>query len=122
MIFQPHLYAVVLFVSALTTLITAIIILRRDVPGSRALAGVLLSSFIWTGAYAMLWSFTEFNAKLFWLKVAFLGVIAVPTLFLIFTFQITRNEKWLTSQTLILFSIVPLFTFVLILFRTDLIF
>jgi hypothetical protein len=56
MTFQFHPYTVVLIVSALTALITSIIILRRDVPGSAALGGVLLSTFVWSGAYAIHWS------------------------------------------------------------------
>ena len=56
MTFQFHPYAVALIVSALTALITSLIILRRDIPGSAALGGVLLSTFIWSGAYAMNWS------------------------------------------------------------------
>lgn len=104
---QFHPYAVVLAVSALTTLIIALIILRRDVPGSTSLGGVLLGSFIWSGAYAMTWSLTDLHDKVLWLKIMYGGVLAVPTLFLIFTLQITQHDNWLTAPNLILLALEP---------------
>src|SRR4030095_11523706 len=101
MILQFHPYAVVLFVSALATLIASIIILRRDVPGSLALGGVLLGTFIWSGAYAMSSSLATLDEKLIWLKIMYLGVVAVPTAFLVFTLRIAHYDNWLTSRTLI---------------------
>ncbi len=93
MTFQLHPYVVILTVSALTALITAIIILRRDVPGSLVLGGVLLGTFVWSSAYAMSWSVVGLDEKIFWLKIMFFGVAAVPTLFLVFTLIFTHNEK-----------------------------
>ncbi len=108
MIFQFHPYAVVLSISALTALTTSIIILRRDVSGSAALGGVLLSTVVWSGAYAMSWSLVELADKLLWLKIMYFGVIAVPTLFLAFILKITHHENWLTARIFLLLSIQPL--------------
>jgi N-terminal 7TM region of histidine kinase len=83
--FQFHPYAVVLLISALTTLVTSIIVLRREVPGAFLLGGVLISTFIWSGAYALSWSLVALAEKLIWIKITYLGVIAAPTLFLLFT-------------------------------------
>jgi diguanylate cyclase (GGDEF)-like protein/PAS domain S-box-containing protein len=114
MILQFHPYAVVLFVSALATLLTSIIILRRDVPGSSALGGVLLSTFIWSSAYAISWSLATLDEKLIWLKIAYLGVVAVPTSFLLFTLRITHYDNWLTNRTLVWLSIEPLVVLALV--------
>lgn len=114
MAFQLHPYAVVLAISALTTLITSLIILRRDVTGSTALGGVLLGSLIWSGAYAMTWSLTELQDKVLWLKVMYIGVVSVPALFLIFTLQITQHDNWLTSRNLVLLALEPLTILVLL--------
>ena len=108
MVLQFHLYTVVLAVSALTTLITSLIILRREVTGSTALGGVLLASFIWSGAYAMTWSLTSLQDKVLWLKIMYMGVVAVPALFLIFTLQITHHDNWLTPRNLALLALEPL--------------
>lgn len=108
MIFQFHPYAVVLIVSALTALTTSIIILRRDVPGSAALGGVLLSTFVWSGAYAMTWSLVELAEKILWMKIMYFGVLAVPTLFLAFVLKITHHDDWLTARNFVLLGIQPL--------------
>jgi diguanylate cyclase (GGDEF)-like protein/PAS domain S-box-containing protein len=114
MALQFHPYTVVLVVSALTTLITSLIILRRDVTGSTALGGVLLASFIWSGAYAMTWSLTDLQEKVLWLKIMYMGVVSVPVLFLIFTLQITQHDDWLTSRNLVLLALEPLTILVLL--------
>jgi len=122
MTFQFHAYVVVLVVSALTTLITSIIILRRDVPGSLALGGVLLGTFVWSGAYAMSRSLIELDEKIFWLKIMTFGVLTIPTLFLVFTAQITHRENWLTTSNLLILSIEPLVLLALIWFGPHLVF
>jgi diguanylate cyclase (GGDEF)-like protein/PAS domain S-box-containing protein len=122
MTFQLHTYTVVLAVSALTTLVISLIIFRRDVPGSRTLAGVLAGTFIWSGAYAMTWSLTGLHEKILWLKIMYLGVNAVPTLFLIFTLIITHHDDWLTTRNLILLGLEPLAMVVLVWFGTHLVF
>ena len=122
MTFQLHPYVVILTVSALTALITAIIILRRDVPGSLVLGGVLLGTFVWSSAYAMSWSVVGLDEKIFWLKIMFFGVAAVPTLFLVFTLIFTHNEKWLTVRNKFLLGIQPIVTTILIWFDIHLVF
>ena len=122
MIFQFHPYAVVLVVSALTALITSIIILRRDVPGSAALGGVLLGTFVWSGAYAMTWSLVELADKMLWMRIMYFGVLAVPTFFLIFVLKITHHEDWLTARNFILLGIQPFAMFIAVWFDIRLVF
>ena len=100
----------------------SIIILRRDVPGSAALGGVLLSTFVWSGAYAVSWSLVELDAKLFWVKIMYLGVIAVPVLFLIFILRITHYENWLTSRNLLFLCVQPLVMLMILWFGPQLVF
>ena len=114
--FQFHPYAVLLVFSALTALATSIIILRREVAGSTALGGMLLGTFVWSGAYAMTWALVGLSEKIFWLKIMYFGVGAVPGLFLIFTLKITHNEHWLTRRNLLLLAIEPLVMILLIWF------
>jgi len=114
MVFQFHPYALVLTISALTALTASVIILRRDAPGSLVLGSLLLSAFVWSGAYAMTWSLVRLNDKIFWLRIMYFGVVAVPTLFLVFALKITHHETWLNIKTMILFSIQPLASIVAI--------
>ena len=122
MTFQFHPYSVVLAVSALTALTTAIIVLRRDVPGSLALGCMLLGTFVWSSAYALSWSLVDLGQKILWLKIMYFGVATVPTLFLVFTLIFTRNEKWLTTRNTFLLGIQPVVMIILIWFDIRLVF
>jgi len=93
MTFQLHPYVIALFVSAFTSLLTAIFVWRREASGALALAGVLCSAFVWSGACAMSWAGMGLTEKVIWFKVMCLGVSTAPTLFLIFILKITHREN-----------------------------
>ena len=111
---QFHPYSVVLAISAVTTLLASIIALRRAAPGSATLGGMLLAMFIWGGAYALTWAFVGLEEKILWLKLMYFGVAAVPTLFLVFTLQITRHDRWLSFRNIILLCVEPLVTMLVV--------
>ena len=119
MTFQFHPYALLLAVSALTTLLASVLILRREVPGSTALGGMLIGSFIWSSGYAMTWSLVDLDAKLTWIRIMYLGVVSAPTLFLLFVLRVTHHDNWLKPGTLALLSIEPVITTLLVWFRMD---
>jgi len=114
MLFQFHPYSIVLAVSALTTLMVSIIVWRRTTPGSVILGIMLSGMFIWGVTYALVWVFVPFAQKIFWLQVMYLGVVMTPTLFLVFTLQITHREHWLTFRNIILLCIEPILTLVIV--------
>jgi len=62
---------------------------------------------IWAGCYATRWLEISVEAKIFWFRMMFVGVASIPTLFLVFALDFTRNEAWLTRRNLILLSILP---------------
>ena len=111
-----HPYVILLFISALTSLTISIIILRREAPGATTLGGVLLGTFVWGAAAAMSEAVTGLDEKIFWLKVMYFGITAIPSLFLYFTLKITHNEKWLTWRNSILLSIEPVATVLVVWF------
>ncbi|NJC97892.1 MAG: hypothetical protein C3F07_04070 [Anaerolineales bacterium] len=120
--FQFHPYSVVLALSAVTTLITAMIARRRTAPGSTALFGMLVAMFIWGGAYAITWTILPLEQKVFWLKIMYIGMVAVPTLFLVFTLHITHREHWFTFRNAILLSVEPVVTLAIVWGATQLTF
>jgi hypothetical protein len=73
-----------------------------------ALGGILLSAFVWNGAYAIHWSLVGLDDKIFWMKIMYFGVLGIPTLFLIFILEITHHEDWLTARNFVLLGIQPL--------------
>jgi diguanylate cyclase (GGDEF)-like protein len=100
-------FAFISILSALVSLTASIATWRRSAPGSSALSLLLLAMAIWAGGYGTRWMDISLEAKLFWFKVMFIGVSGVPTLFLIFSLGLIRNETWLTPRRLTLLSIQP---------------
>lgn len=68
---------------------------------------------IWSGGYAPQWMHIGAVAKIFWLKMMFIGVASIPTLFLLFALGFTHRESWLTLRNLILLSIPPVLSVLL---------
>src|SRR5262245_52480995 len=102
--FPYHPFAVYLFLSALITLIAAIIAWRRSAPGSSTLGWLLLSMTIWSGSYALRWLDISVGAKSICFNIMYIGIVTVPTLFLVFALRLTQHERWSAQRTLWLLS------------------
>ena len=107
MLIHIHPYAVLSILSAVITLIASIIAWRQSAPGASALRLLLLSMAIWSGCYATRWLNIPVEIKILWFRMMFIGVVSIPTLFLIFAIGFTLNEAWLTPRHLILLSVPP---------------
>lgn len=112
--FQLHPYSIVLALSAIATLIVLIFAWKRTAPGALALKGMLLGMLIWAGAYAITWLMTPLEQKFFWLRLMYVGVVAVPPFFLLFALSITHREEWITFRNLLLLSIEPILILVVV--------
>ena len=110
---QIHPFAIFSILSALISLLASIAAWRRSVPGSLTLSLLLLSTALWSGLYSTRWMNIALGTKVFWFNVMFIGVAALPTLFLLFALEFSGNDIWLTRRTLILLSIQPVLTIVL---------
>lgn len=108
-----HLYAFLSIVSAFITLAASVATWRRSAPGSSALSLLLLAMSIWSAGYATRWMDISVEAKLFWFKVMFVGVMGTPTLFFLFTLGFTGHQSWLTPRHLLLFAIQPVVSILL---------
>ena len=53
-------------------------------------------------------------AKVFWDKAQFVGIVVAPTAWLAFVLQYTGYKLWLTRRTLVLLTILPLLTLLLV--------
>ncbi len=108
MYFQYHPYAVILLFSALITIGTTFIALRGKAPGSRVIGWILFFMGVWSAFYAIQWTNISTEAKITAIRLMMLGVLATPTLFLVFSLQFTQNERWLTWKNIVLLSALPL--------------
>jgi diguanylate cyclase (GGDEF)-like protein/PAS domain S-box-containing protein len=108
-----HPYAVFSIFSALISLIAAVIAWRRTASGSLMLSLLLVSMCIWSGFYSTRWMDISLGAKVFWFDAMYLGVSALPTLFLLFAIAFTHHDAWLTKRNLILLFVQPIVSLLL---------
>jgi|GEM_PF-1093333 len=87
---------------------------RRSTPGSRYFSLLMLATSVWSACDLFEIASSDLAAGLFWDKMAFMGVVVVPAMWLAFTLQYTGREKWLTPVSLGLLFVEPLAVLLLI--------
>ena len=87
---------------------------RRPAPGATPAALLTLAVAEWLLGYAFELGSADLPSKLFWGKVAYLGVVTIPVAWLAFVLQYTGREKWLTRRNVALLAIEPLVTLLLV--------
>lgn len=68
----------------------------------------------WSLAAVMEYTSFELPAKVFWMKMTYPGVTAIPIAWLVFTLQYTDREKWLTRRNVAILTILPVITLVMV--------
>jgi PAS domain S-box-containing protein len=86
---------------------------HRSAPGAKVLVLLMLAAAEWSLGYGLELVSADLPTKLFWGKVAYLGIAIVPTAWLAFALQYTGREKWLTRRNLVLLVIEPSVTLLL---------
>lgn len=105
------LYLIGVFIAALiAATLTVYAWHHRQTPGTLAFAGIMASITIWSFAVGMRAISQTDGLALFWHKAMSLGYVSVPVVFLAFVFHYTSQDRWLTRQRLILLSILPCLT------------
>jgi PAS domain S-box-containing protein len=111
--FTPYIFPVV--IAGVISAGLALYAWRR-----RLMAGVVPFSILmlavaeWTLGYALELAGGDIPTKLFWLGIEYLGIVIVPVAWLALALQYTGRTKWLAPRLLVLLSIVPLITLVLV--------
>ena len=86
---------------------------RRPALGAQVMAWIMLGVAIWAVAYALeLASFT-LEAMLFWVRIEYLGIATVPTLWLLFVLQYSGYTRYLTRPLFLLLFVIPIITLIL---------
>jgi len=112
--FTPNLLP--LFVAAALAGMLALYTWRnRKTVGATAFSIMMFILFEWGLSYILELAGTNFETKLFWNIVKFIGVVATPVAWLIFALEYTGRRAWINTQRLILLSILPLITIGIIL-------
>lgn len=109
-----HPYAILSLLSALISFIALMTAWKRSLAGSWSLSLLLVSMMIWSGLYSTRWMNISEEVELLCFNLMYLGVTALPTFFLLFVLEFTRNTSWLTRRTLLLLSIHPLLSVLIV--------
>ena len=89
---------------------------KRTAPGSQALSILILGASIWSLGYGFEIIASSLTMKLFWEKVEYFGIIAIPLAWFIFVAQYLGYPGWMKRilQRKVLLAAVPVITLVLV--------
>src|SRR5512140_93549 len=111
MAFELRVFALPFLVSAIVSLVVALIVLQRqNAKGGVALALLMLQFALWAGANFVRWSLVDPHAQVFWIKLSHAVFVPAPLTFLVFIAQLTGRDRWLTQTNLLLLFVEPLLT------------
>jgi PAS domain S-box-containing protein len=91
---------------------------NRRTLGAPPLAALLLILFQWGLSYTLQLAATDLHIKILWSNITFVGVAATPIAWLIFTLEYTGRKTWVNTRRLVLLSILPVIT-ILIIFTNE---
>ena len=109
----PYVIAL-LFAGAISVAFAYFVWGRRSSPGATPLVLLALAAAVWQAGYALELAADHQSIKVFWAKVQYLGIVTVPPAWLAVTLQYTGRGQWLARRNLVLLSIMPVITLLMV--------
>ncbi|OGP92371.1 MAG: hypothetical protein A2156_14940 [Deltaproteobacteria bacterium RBG_16_48_10] len=108
--------SLVLLVTAATVAILFILFAwrRRHVPYTVPFMLLMLSVALWSLAYVFELGSPDPGIKVLWANIKYIGVVSVPLTWLFFVLMYTKREQWLAFRKIVLFTIIPFITLLLV--------
>src|ERR1700682_1025875 len=75
-------------------------LLGRRIAGAGTVGLIMLGVVVWSLCYAFVLAGDDGGTKPFWYQAEYLGVVTIPTGWLIFSLRYTRAQPWLGRQVL----------------------
>jgi len=75
---------------------------------------MIISTLIWTLSAVGEHLTPQLGNKILWIKISYLGISVLPVTWLVFTLQFSDKNRWLTKRNIILLSVIPFITLVLV--------
>lgn len=82
--------------------------------GAKIFSLLLISFTFWSITYSLQLISEEYSWIVFWAKIKFLAVNAVPVLYLLFSLYYVDKKNWINKKNTLLFSIIPIVSLFLI--------
>lgn len=87
---------------------------RRAAPGAASFTLLMLAVAEWSLTSALRLGSETLFAKLLWAKARYVGIVTVPTAWLVFVLQYTGREKWLPPRNVAALIVEPLVTLLVV--------
>ena len=116
---QFSIYAVILCIFALLSLIFAMLSWRRQGRSAKIFSLAEVALAIWLAAYGLELFATSPAAKLFWTQVSYIGVTYSVLLVLLFFLNFAGHTRWLRREIVGALLLVPTLTIVVAFLRPD---
>ncbi|RTZ96683.1 MAG: hypothetical protein DSY90_09765 [Deltaproteobacteria bacterium] len=87
---------------------------RRPETGATTFSLMMLAVAEWSVTNVLEITATTLSAKIFWAKVEYIGIAAIPIIWLCFALQYAGRDKWVTRRNICWLAIVPLITLLLV--------
>jgi PAS domain S-box-containing protein len=111
MAWQNSPYVAPLLIAAfMTGILARLAWRRRPAPGATPLAILNLAVCEWSLGYALGMASADLETKLFWAKIQYFGIVAVPVAWLMLALQHTRRARWPWRRYGLWLSIMPILT------------
>jgi diguanylate cyclase (GGDEF)-like protein len=116
----PPISALFFFCGVLSAALAAYAWLHRSTIATRSFAFFSIAVATYAFGYGMELASPSLAVALFWSKVQYLGILAFPTLYLVFVIQYIGRGSWLTPRNLALLFTFPVFFLIMKLFDDSL--
>ena len=112
---QNNPYFIPLIIAGLISLVNALVVAqRRSVAGSLPLLGMLLALSWWSFTYSFELASGSQVWQVFWAKTEYIGIVCVPTLFLLFTLEYAQYRQVLDRKVIYWIWLISAITLVLV--------
>ena len=108
-------FSISLIITAFSSLFAAIYVwFKRPAPGATPLAVFLFGATLWSAGYAFEIASTTLAAKLFWVRIEYIGIVLAPTMLLFLVLQYTGKDAVFRPWQKLLFAIEPVVVLLLL--------
>lgn len=111
---QPFMIFFLITDSVILAGISLITLQRRYLPGAFSLSLLTFVVTLWLVGDVFELANSALSVKLFWANFEYFGMVGAPLLWLIFTLQYTGRKKWITPKKILLMSLIPGITLVMV--------
>lgn len=89
--------------------------INRKAAGATLFSLMMFILFEWGTSYIFELAGTDLQTKVFWEFMKFIGVVATPVAWLLFAFEYTGRKTWVNVRNIVVLSILPLATLIVLL-------